>query len=115
MRHALLLLVNDKLAERIMKRILDLHARRAFSRAIAATVLTVASASLVHAQQPPVTSQNGSSTHAAKKAELKKLEQNGYQPSATQSQYPQNVQGAQQRAAGGAGASQPVPAGKGTQ
>src|SRR4051812_44857998 len=41
MRHALLLLVNDKLAERIMKRILDLHARRAFSRAIAATALTV--------------------------------------------------------------------------
>jgi hypothetical protein len=37
---------------------------------------------------------------AKKNAELSKLEQNGYNPAGDQSNYPQNLQNAQQKAAG---------------
>jgi hypothetical protein len=37
---------------------------------------------------------------AKKNAELSKLEKNGYNPSGDQSNYPQNLQNAQQKAAG---------------
>jgi hypothetical protein len=85
------------------------RAHRAFGRVIAASVLTVASTHLVQAQQqqPVATPQSsGTTTHAAKKAELKKLEQNGYQPSATDSKYPQDIQNAEKKANGAGGANQ---------
>lgn len=38
--------------------------------------------------------------HATKNAELNKLEKNGYNPAGNQTNYPQNLQNAQQKAAG---------------
>ena len=90
-----------------MNPFLGRQASRTFTRIVAASVLTVASAHLVQAQQPAATSQNSTTTRSAKKAELKKLEQNGYQPSATDQQYPQDVQNAEKKANGATGATQP--------
>ena len=95
------------LREPIMNPFLGRQASRTFTRIVAASVLTVASAHLVQAQQPAATSQNSTTTRSAKKAELKKLEQNGYQPSATDQQYPQDVQNAEKKANGATGATQP--------
>lgn len=80
----------------------------ALTQLIAATVVTLAGAHLVQAQQPPATPQNGATTRAATKADLKKLEQNGYQPDATDPHYPQDIQNAEKKAAGGASAPRPV-------
>ena len=66
---------------------------------LAATVLTVAGAHLVQAQAA-AHRPDSTTTHAAKKAELKKLEQNGYQPSAPDPHYPQDIQNAEKKAAG---------------
>jgi Domain of unknown function (DUF4148) len=91
------------------------QANRAIARVIAASVLTVASVHLVQAQQPAATSPDSTTTHTAKKAELKKLEQNGYQPSATDAHYPQDIQNAEKKAGGTAGAAQPAQGGQSTQ
>ncbi|WGS53184.1 DUF4148 domain-containing protein [Paraburkholderia sp. D15] len=81
------------------------------ARLLTASALTVASAQLVHAQQPAAPSDNNgatstttqsTTTRAAKKAELKQLEKNGYQPSADDPHYPQDIQNAEKKTTGGA-------------
>ncbi|HZZ11888.1 MAG TPA: DUF4148 domain-containing protein [Paraburkholderia sp.] len=89
-----------------MNRINRRHAHRALTHAVAAAAFTLAGVHLVQAQDSGSTT-----THAAKKAELKKLEQNGYQPSSQDSHYPTDIQNAEKKAAGGAGASGPMPSG----
>jgi hypothetical protein len=98
-----------------MNPIIGRQASHAFARVVAASVLTVASVHLVQAQQPAATSPNSTTTHGAKKAELKKLEQNGYQPSATDPHYPQDIQNAEKKAGGAGGAAQPPQGGQSTQ
>jgi len=51
-----------------------------------------------------------STTRAAQKAEIKKLEQNGYQPDTDDQHYPQNLQNAEKKAHGNAAAGKPAPA-----
>ena len=88
--------------------------RHGVVRVITAAILTVAGAKLVQAQQttPP---QNGTTTHSAKKAELKRLEQNGYKPGATDPHYPQNIQNAEKKANAGNGSSTPMTNGQNSQ
>jgi Domain of unknown function (DUF4148) len=88
-------------------------AHRVFTRLLAASVLTLASAHLVQAQQPADTQQGSTTTHAAKKAEMKKLEQNGYQPRSQDPNYPQDIQNAEKKAAGGAPSANPAAPGGG--
>lgn len=92
-----------------MNRIYRRHAHRILTQVLAATALTVAGAHLVQAQDAGTT--GSTTTHAAKKAELKKLEQSGYQPSSQDPHYPQDIQNAEKKATGGAGASGAMPAG----
>jgi Domain of unknown function (DUF4148) len=101
--------------ESIMNRSISHHAHRAFTRLVAASVLTLAGAHLVQAQQPADTQQGSTTTRSAKKAEVKKLEQNGYQPHAADANYPQDIQNAEKKAAGNPGVSQPAPGGQNTQ
>ena len=70
---------------------------------------------LVQAQQPATAPQNGPTTRAGEKADLKKLEQNGYQPSATDPHYPQDIQNAEKKANGGGGSKTPNPIGQSPQ
>lgn len=98
-----------------MNPFLERQTSRAFARVVAASVLTLASAHLVEAQQPADPSQNSTTTRSAKKAELKKLEQNGYQPSATDQQYPQDIQNAEKKANGATGANSSSQGGQKTQ
>lgn len=85
--------------EPIMKSFIRQPAQHTFARLLTASVLTVAGAHLVQAQQPAVTP-DSTTTHAAKKAELKKLEQNGYQPTANDPHYPQDIQNAEKKTTG---------------
>jgi hypothetical protein len=80
---------------------------------IAASAVTLAGAQLAQAQQPPATQQNSTTTRAATKSDLKKLEQNGYKPDADDPHYPRNIQNAEKKAAGGT--STPAPAGQAPQ
>ncbi|WP_260854491.1 DUF4148 domain-containing protein [Paraburkholderia sp. BCC1884] len=74
-------------------------AQLVFARLVTASVLALAGAHLVQAQQPAAT-QDSTTTRAAKKAELKKLEQNGYQPTANDPHYPQDIQNAEKKTNG---------------
>lgn len=103
------------LREPIMNPLMGHLVKRTFARVLSASILTMASSQLVQAQQPVATPQNSTTSHTAKKAELKKLEQSGYQPSATDPHYPQDIQNAEKKANGGAGAAQPAQGGQSTQ
>jgi hypothetical protein len=83
---------------------------RASVAACAVAGFALLGAAAAHAQ-PAATPQHGSATtRAAQKAEIQKLEQNGYQPGTDDPHYPQNLQNAQKKARGGAAASAPAPA-----
>ncbi|PQV49252.1 DUF4148 domain-containing protein [Paraburkholderia sp. BL21I4N1] len=97
-----------------MNRSIRYHGPRVLTRLLAASVLTVAGVPLVQAQQPSADTQNnGTTTRAAKKAELKKLEKNGYQPSADDPHYPQDIQNAEKKANGGGNPTGPMPSANG--
>ncbi|MGF6770857.1 hypothetical protein P3T18_003336 [Paraburkholderia sp. GAS199] len=82
------------------------HGARTFMHLFAASLLTVAGAHLVQAQtQAPSQS---TTTRAQTKAELKTLEKNGYEPSAQDPHYPDDIQKAEKKASAGKGASGPM-------
>jgi len=66
----------------------------------------VGSAALAQQNPPP----QSSTTRPAQKAEVKKLEQNGYQPGTDDQHYPQNLQNAEKKAHANAAAGKPAPA-----
>jgi Domain of unknown function (DUF4148) len=101
------------ISEPIMNRSISHHAHHTLTRLLAASVLTLASAHLVQAQQPADAQQGSTTTRAANKAELKKLEQNGYQPHANDSNYPQDIQNAEKKASGGTPSAKPAAPGGG--
>ncbi|RAS22313.1 DUF4148 domain-containing protein [Paraburkholderia bryophila] len=87
---------------------------RLLARLLAVSALSMAGAHLVQAQQPSADTQNnGTTTRAAKKAELKTLEKNGYQPSADDPHYPQDIQNAEKKANGGGKPTGPMPSANG--
>ncbi|WP_460908872.1 DUF4148 domain-containing protein [Paraburkholderia jirisanensis] len=94
------------------------HSRkpRGASAALIAAVCTAlgvaaaAAGSAAQAQQPNPASQGSTTTRAAQKAEVKKLEQNGYQPGTDDQHYPQNLQNAEKKAHANAAAGKPAPA-----
>ncbi|WP_345816394.1 DUF4148 domain-containing protein [Paraburkholderia sp. PREW-6R] len=92
----------------------DRRTQRTLARLVTATVLTVAGAHLVQAQQP-ATTQNSTTTRASTKADLKKLEQNGYKPEAQDPNYPSDIQNAEKKANGGPGAATPAPGAQNSQ
>ncbi len=86
---------------------MNLH--RNCRRALASTIVLAAAAwlNVAAAQTQQNTQQSGTTTRAAQKADLKKLEQNGYQPGTDDPHYPQNIQNAEKKAYGGSTASAP--------
>lgn len=66
--------------------------------AVALALLGPSASAYAQQQQSPTT-RNG------EKADLKKLEQNGYKPESQDSHYPDNVQAAEKKAYGGSAAS----------
>jgi hypothetical protein len=89
--------------------------RMMFASAIASATISLAFASSVHAQSAATgaTAQpgNGPATRASEKADLKNLEYHGYKPTATEPNYPNNIQKAEKATYGsGAKATNGAPA-----